>query len=121
MRRASDRFDRMAVKLDQFLSVPSTAAEFSANPIEASQGEPTSDLFTFLTTDANTESGALHPKAMRVILRTAEEVDAWMTTTPADVMTLQRPLPDGSLTIVARGAKQDPPAVASEKAPALLF
>ena len=85
------------------------------------EGETTNDLFAFLTTDANAEVGAIHPKAMPVILRTAEEIDAWMTATPADALALQRPLPDGSLTIVARGAKQDPPAVAPEMAPALLL
>jgi hypothetical protein len=36
-------------------------------------------LFAFLTTDPNSEVGAIHPKAMPVILRTMEETDIWMT------------------------------------------
>src|SRR3978361_896777 len=39
------------------------------------EGETTNDLFGFLTTEPNAEVGALHPKAMPVILRTPEEVD----------------------------------------------
>ena len=71
------------------------------------EGEVTADIFGFLTTDANAEVGAIHPKAMPVILRTSEEVDQWLSAPPAEALTLQRPLPDGSLTIVARGAKLD--------------
>ena len=85
------------------------------------EGETTNDLFAFLTTDPNLEVGAIHPKAMPVILRTAEEIDAWMTATPVDVLALQRPLPDRSLKIVARGEKQDPPRVIPETAPGLLL
>jgi putative SOS response-associated peptidase YedK len=44
---------------------------------------------------------------MPVILRTMEEIDAWMTQPPDVALQLQRPLPDGSLVIVARGEKQD--------------
>jgi putative SOS response-associated peptidase YedK len=71
------------------------------------EGETTNDLFAFLTTDPNSEVGAIHPKAMPVILRTMEEIDAWMTQPPDVALRLQRPLPDGSLLIVARGEKQD--------------
>jgi putative SOS response-associated peptidase YedK len=71
------------------------------------EGETTNDLFGFLTTDPNAEVGSLHPKAMPVILTTPEEVDLWMTTPAAEALLLQRPLPDGSLVIVARGEKQD--------------
>ena len=42
------------------------------------EGETTNDLFAFLTTDANREVGAIHPKAMPVILTTPEEIDVWM-------------------------------------------
>jgi putative SOS response-associated peptidase YedK len=71
------------------------------------EGEIMIDLFGFLTTDANAEVRAVHPKAMPVILRTPEEIELWMTAPTAEALTLQRPLPDGSLKIVARGSKMD--------------
>jgi putative SOS response-associated peptidase YedK len=71
------------------------------------EGETTNTLFGFLTTDANAEVGAIHPKAMPVILRTAEEIDTWLSAPTPEALALQRPLPDGALRIVARGAKQD--------------
>jgi hypothetical protein len=63
---------------------------------------------------AEREVGALHPKAMPVILTTAKEVDLWMTAPAAEALTLQRPLPDGTLRIVARGTKEDVGARAAE-------
>jgi putative SOS response-associated peptidase YedK len=71
------------------------------------EGEVTADLFGFLTINPNAEVGAIHPKAMPVILRTEEECDTWMTTPWAEAAKLQRPLPDGALRIVAHGARQD--------------
>lgn len=71
------------------------------------EGEITADIFGFLTTDANSEVGAIHPKAMPVILRTQEEVDQWLSAPAMEALALQKPLPDGSLTVVARGAKLD--------------
>ena len=38
-------------------------------------GETTNDLFAFLTTEPNVEVGAIHPKAMPVILTTPEAID----------------------------------------------
>jgi putative SOS response-associated peptidase YedK len=39
-------------------------------------------LYAFLTTDANAEVAPVHPKAMPVVLRTAEEIDPrWMCST----------------------------------------
>jgi putative SOS response-associated peptidase YedK len=73
------------------------------------EGETTNDLFGFLTTEPNLEVGAIHPKAMPVILRTQGELDQWMTAPTAEALKLQRPLPDGALMIIARGEKQDPP------------
>lgn len=70
-------------------------------------GEETCDLFAFLTTEPNKEVGAVHPKAMPVILRTAEEIDAWLSTPTDEALKMQKPLPDGSLKIVARGSKKD--------------
>ncbi len=71
------------------------------------EGEVTADLFAFLTTEPNAEVGAIHPKAMPVILTTPEEIEQWLTAPAEDALNLQRPLPDGSLVIVARGEKQD--------------
>lgn len=61
-------------------------------------GETTDDLFAFLTCAPNAEVGAVHPKAMPVILRTADAWEAWLAGIPA--AELQRPLPDGSLVRV---------------------
>lgn len=85
------------------------------------EGEVTADLFGFLTTEPNVEVGAVHPKAMTVILTTSEECDAWMAAPAGEALVLQRPLPDGALRVVARGANQDPPDVSPEMAPALLL
>ena len=49
----------------------------------------------------------LAEKAMPVILTTLDEVEIWMTATPDEALKLQRPLPDESLRIVARGVKED--------------
>jgi putative SOS response-associated peptidase YedK len=67
------------------------------------EGETTNDLYAFLTTEPNAEVGAIHPKAMPVILTTPDEVETWMTASPDEALTLQRPLPEGALKIVARG------------------
>jgi putative SOS response-associated peptidase YedK len=71
------------------------------------EGETTNDIFAFLTTEPNKEVGAIHPKAMPVILTTGDEIDLWMTAPAEDAFKLQRPLADGALRIVARGEKED--------------
>ena len=71
------------------------------------EGEITNDFFAFLTTEPNTKVGAIYPKAMPAILTTAEEIDIWLSASTEDAFTLQRPLPDGALVVVARGEKQD--------------
>lgn len=43
------------------------------------EGETTNALFGFLTTDPNAEVGAIHPKAMPIILTTAGEIERWLT------------------------------------------
>jgi putative SOS response-associated peptidase YedK len=73
-----------------------------ANPIEGGH-----QLFGFLTTDANAEVGAIHPKAMPVILTSAEAVEQWLTLPVKEALALQKPLPDGALRIVATGEKED--------------
>ncbi len=71
------------------------------------EGEVTTDLFAFLTTEPNSEVGAVHPKAMPGVLTEADEVETWPTAPWAEASSLQRPLPDGALQIVARGEKKD--------------
>jgi putative SOS response-associated peptidase YedK len=71
------------------------------------EGEVTCDLFAFLTCEPNAEVGAVHPKAMPVILTEPDELETWMTAPPEEALKLQRPLPDGSLKVVARGSRQD--------------
>ena len=61
--------------------------------------------------EPNAEVAAIHPKAMPVIPRTPEEIERWMTAPVEDVRRLQHPLPDGPLMIVARGTKEDAPAI----------
>lgn len=73
------------------------------------EGVITTDLFAFLTCEPNAEVKAVHPKAMPVILRTPEEVEIWMTAPWEIAKQLQRPLPDGTLQIISRGFKADPP------------
>ena len=73
------------------------------------EGEVTVDLFGFLTTDANAEVGAVHPKAMPVILTTPEEYETWLTASAEVALKLQRPLPDDLLEIVAEGVRSDKP------------
>jgi putative SOS response-associated peptidase YedK len=73
-----------------------------ANPVEGEH-----QLFGFLTTDANAEVGAIHPKAMPVIFTEGAQIEKWLTAPLPDALALQRPLPDGALKIVATGAKED--------------
>jgi len=44
---------------------------------------------------------------MPVILTTPDEVDRWLEADTLDALKLQRPLPDDTLRIVAKGEKED--------------
>jgi putative SOS response-associated peptidase YedK len=80
-----------------------------ANPVEGEHR-----LFGFLTTIANAEVHAVHPKAMPAILTSGEEFDLWLAGSPEEALRLQRPLPDGMLKVVATGAKEDAGPVAAD-------
>ena len=71
------------------------------------EGETTNDLFGFLTTEPNDVVGAIHPKAMPVILTERDEIEAWLTAPVEEALKLQRPFPDGALKVVAKGLKRD--------------
>ncbi len=62
-------------------------------------GETTDDLFAFLTCLPNDTVGAIHPKAMPVILTKPDEWRAWMELPWEQAQVMQRPLPDGALRI----------------------
>jgi putative SOS response-associated peptidase YedK len=83
------------------------------------EGKTTNDIFAFLTTKPNTEIAAIDKTAMPVILTERHEWDAWMSAPWAEAKVLQRPLPDGSLQIVAQGSRQDPPKVGGPAEPEL--
>ena len=64
------------------------------------EGEVTADIFAFLTVEPNTVVAPIHPKAMPVILRSAEAVNHWLTAPTDEALRLQRPFPDDGLEIV---------------------
>ena len=66
-----------------------------------------SDLYAFLTCEPNSVVAPIHPKAMPVILTKPEEWEAWLSAEWSEVTSLQRPLPNHSLRVVAHGDKKD--------------
>ncbi|WP_284876664.1 SOS response-associated peptidase family protein [Brevundimonas sp. MEB006b] len=60
----------------------------------------TIDVFAFLTTEPNAEVGAVHPKAMPVILTEPDEIEMWMSQPWEIAKELQRPLSDGALEYI---------------------
>jgi putative SOS response-associated peptidase YedK len=71
------------------------------------EGAVTAELFAFLTCAPNREVGAVHPRAMPVILTRSDEWRRWLTAPTPEALSLQRPLPDGALEIVLEGARED--------------
>lgn len=68
----------------------------------------TAELFGFLTCEPNDAVRPVHPKAMPVILTKPEEWRCWLTADASEALTLQRPLANGLLEIVAEGTRADP-------------
>jgi putative SOS response-associated peptidase YedK len=60
------------------------------------------ELFAFFTTTPNDVVGAIHEKAMPVILRTEEEWTVWLGAPWSEARELQRPLSNGVLQVIDR-------------------
>jgi putative SOS response-associated peptidase YedK len=67
--------------------------------------------FAYFTTEPNDVVGAVHPKAMPVILNSEEDRETWLKAPWSEASKLQRPLAEGELEIVHRTALKYLPGV----------
>lgn len=78
-----------------------------ASPERLREREVNCDQFAVVASAPSADLAALEVQSMPVILRNRSEVDLWLSAPTSTALALQRPLPDGALAVVARGARQD--------------
>ena len=71
------------------------------------KGKVTADLLGFLTTEPNAEVATVHSQAMPAILTTEDRREVWLHAPWDEAGALQRPMPDGTLKVIARGHTRD--------------
>ena len=64
-------------------------------------------VYAFLTTEPNAEVAPMHEKAMPVLLTDREARETWLEGSEEEALALQGPAPDGTLKVVATGARED--------------